>query len=81
MTAETIELYRRCFEDCDVDSVKAAVLEHVKTSQFFPTIAEIRERAIAKQTRKRLPEPDELEDRKARMEAVRKAYEREQLRY
>lgn len=81
ITPEMIELYRLCLAEFDLESVKAAVVDHVKENIYFPTIAELRKAAIDKRATKRLPEPDELEDARIRREAVLRAYEHERLEY
>lgn len=53
----TLEVYALALADLDHGVAKAAVLQLMQTSRFFPTIAEIREAAV--QTRVSLPTPEE----------------------
>jgi len=45
LNAENIEIYGVFLCDLDFDLAKMAVMRHVASSKFFPTIAEIREAA------------------------------------
>jgi len=40
----TLAVYAQALADLDPDEVREAVAEHVATSRFFPTIAEIRDK-------------------------------------
>jgi hypothetical protein len=55
--AETVHAYCFALADLEHEAAKAAVLDLMRTSRFFPTIAEIRERAT--KTRLSLPTPEE----------------------
>lgn len=57
VTRETVEAYRLCLADMDAGMVRDAVKEHIATSKFWPSIAEIRERAA--RGRVNAPLPDE----------------------
>ncbi len=52
---ETMELYIRCLADLPAQAVEAAVLAHVATSRWFPTVAELREKAAELLPGGRLP--------------------------
>lgn len=41
---ETVAIYERLLADLDHASVQRAVVEHIATNRWFPTIAELRER-------------------------------------
>jgi hypothetical protein len=43
----TLAVYAQALADLDPDEVREAVAEHVATSRFFPTIAEIRDSVFA----------------------------------
>ena len=43
ITTEKIDIWHELLEDIDFEAAKKAVKEHIKTSRFIPTIAEIRE--------------------------------------
>lgn len=44
---ETIQIYLRLLADIPADLLKAAALAHVTKSQFFPTVAELRDAGAA----------------------------------
>lgn len=44
---ETIQIYLRLLADIPADLLKAAALAHVTQSQFFPTVAELRDAGAA----------------------------------
>jgi len=43
MTTEKIDIWHELLSDIDFEAAEKAVKEHIKTSRFVPTIAEIRE--------------------------------------
>ena len=43
MSSQKIDLWHELLNDIDFEAAKKAVKEHIKTSRFVPTIAEIRE--------------------------------------
>ena len=43
LTTEKIDLWYEMLSEIDFETAKKAVKEHIKTSRFVPTIAEIRE--------------------------------------
>ena len=47
MMAQTLRLYQRLLADIPGEMLEAAALQHVASSRFFPTIAELREIAVA----------------------------------
>lgn len=44
---ETIQLYQQFMLDLDADLAKAAVVRHIATSKYFPTIAELRDAVMS----------------------------------
>lgn len=46
ITDETTTLYTRMLSDIDPTVLETAVLQHIATSRFFPTVAELREAAM-----------------------------------
>ncbi|UCC53697.1 MAG: hypothetical protein JSV68_06915, partial [Anaerolineaceae bacterium] len=46
LEAETVKAYILMLEGIDPALLKAAVLQHISTSKWFPTIAEIRGAAV-----------------------------------
>ena len=44
---ETIDLYTRALQDIEPRLLKTAVMQHIATSKWFPTIAELRGTAAA----------------------------------
>jgi hypothetical protein len=47
LTPPTIRIYEQTLSDIPVDALQAATLDLIGESRFFPTVAEIRERAFA----------------------------------
>lgn len=47
ITAETVKIYGAALSDINPALLQAAVLQHITASKWFPTIAEIRQAAIA----------------------------------
>lgn len=45
LSDETIQLYTRALQDIEPALLKAAVMHHIASSKWFPTIAELREAA------------------------------------
>ena len=43
ITTEKIDIWHELLSDIDFEAAEKAVKEHIKTSRFVPTIAEIRE--------------------------------------
>ncbi len=43
--AETMRLYQRLLDDLPLDALEQAVLRHIATSKWFPTVAELRSAA------------------------------------
>lgn len=43
----TIQLYQQFLTDLDVNIAKAAIVKHITTSKYFPTIAEVRDAVIS----------------------------------
>src|SRR5579875_2154032 len=74
VTPETIELYRLCLAEYEFEDVRDVVLSHVKNSEYFPSIAEIRRHARTVTADKRLPSPQESEDANVRAKAVERWY-------
>lgn len=54
---ETVGVYCAALADLDAKAAHAAVMDLVRTSRFFPTVAEIRERVV--RDRVPLPSPEE----------------------
>lgn len=46
----TLKLYHQLLSDLPIEQIKAAVLRHVSASKWFPTVAELREAAVALST-------------------------------
>jgi len=46
MMAQTLRLYYRLLRDTPAEVLEAAAIQHVATSRFFPTIAELRETVL-----------------------------------
>ena len=46
MTEETVAVYVMTLADLDAEILKASALQHIAESRFFPSVAEIRERAL-----------------------------------
>ncbi len=47
LTSATVRIYEQTLSDIPVDGLKAATLDLIAESKWFPTVAEIRERAFA----------------------------------
>jgi len=43
LTSEKIDLWHELLSDIDYEAAQKAVKEHIKTSRFIPTVADIRE--------------------------------------
>ncbi len=43
----TIKLYQQFLQDLDFDLARAAVAKHIALSQYFPTVAELRDAALS----------------------------------
>ena len=54
----TIGVYQKLLSDLDLCAARCAITRHIASSQYFPSIAEIREAALAF-ARPRLPSPGE----------------------
>lgn len=52
---QTVEVYMRCLADLPLPALEAAVLNHIASSKWFPTIAELREKALALLPGQRMP--------------------------
>lgn len=59
VSQETIAIYTQFLQDLDYGRVQAAVIKHIATSTFFPSIAELRQAALDMSTDDRLPLPGE----------------------
>lgn len=46
ISEETTKLYAKFLQDLDYHQVQAAVVKHIATSPYFPTIAELRQAAV-----------------------------------
>lgn len=55
MGDDTIKVYSLCLQDLPFNAVKGAVLSHIATNKWFPTVAEIRAAAVALMPGGRLP--------------------------
>lgn len=44
--ALTVEVYQRTLRDIDGDLLEAAAMQHITSSKWFPTVAELREAAL-----------------------------------
>lgn len=47
VSAETMRVYLACLQDVDPTLLKTAVIRHVASSKWFPTVSELRESATA----------------------------------
>lgn len=47
LSSATVRIYEQILEDIPVDALRAATLDLIAESKWFPTVAEIRERAFA----------------------------------
>ncbi len=46
LTPQAVSVYERILSEVPIEALEAATLQHIATSRFFPTVAELREMAL-----------------------------------